>query len=59
MRGGLPALTVGEQGGFIGLPRPGDALEGAPRGTLALEGLSDCVFTLFAERIHLVGVDPP
>ena len=59
MRGRLPTLAGGADRLLVRIARPGCALEVAPGRPLALERLTDGVFTFFAERIHLMEADSP
>jgi len=54
----LPALSLRRQQPCVGV-RPVDLLERPPRRPLLLGSLQDGVFTLFADRMHLVEADPP
>src|SRR5690242_5810180 len=58
VRGDLPALAVDPEGRLVGVSRPSHTLESAPGGSLPLQSLLDLVFTLFAQWVHLVEVDP-
>ena len=59
MRGRLPAVAVGAEGGLVRVAGTRDPLEVVPGGAFPFERLVDGVFTLFADWMHLVEADRP